>query len=131
MPSGTPLFMSPEQACGRDDLDPRSDVYSLGATAYFLLTGRPPFAEEPAHQVLDAHLCRPVRPPTELRPGLPGDLQEVVLRCLEKDPSRRYPDVASLERALARCSCAGRWTREEAAAWWQQRTASQAVGSAP
>jgi serine/threonine-protein kinase len=123
-PSGTPLFMSPEQASGREDLGPGSDIYSLGATAYFLLTGQPPFAG-PTTQVLDAHLCQEVRPLTDLRPDVPDDLERVVLRCLEKDPARRYLDVVSLEGALVHCSCAGRWAREEAALWWQQRSAAQ------
>jgi serine/threonine-protein kinase len=126
MPSGTPLFMSPEQACGRGDLDPRSDIYSLGATAYFLLTGQPPFGSGSSAEVLDAHRCQPVRPLTDLHAGIPEDLQGVVLRCLEKDPAGRYPDVVSLEGALARCACADRWTRERAAVWWQQRGAARA-----
>jgi serine/threonine-protein kinase len=131
MPSGTPLFMSPEQACGRRDPDPRSDLYSLGATAYFLLTGQPPFASETSTQALDAQLCHAVKPLTDLRPDIPEDLQQVVLRCLEKDPARRYPDVMSLERALTDCECAEKWTRERAAHWWRQRTAALAVSSPP
>jgi serine/threonine-protein kinase len=129
MPSGTPLFMSPEQACGRRDQDPRSDLYSLGATAYFLLAGQPPFTSETSTQALDAQLSHTVKPLTDLRPDIPDDLQQVVLRCLEKDPSRRYPDVISLERALADCACAEKWTRERAALWWRQRTETQAVPS--
>jgi serine/threonine-protein kinase len=129
MPSGTPLYMSPEQACDRRDPDPRSDLYSLGATAYFLLTGQPPFAGETSARALDALLAHPVRPLTDLRPDIPDDLQQVVLRCLEKELSRRYPDVMSLERALADCGCADQWTRDRAAQWWRQRTASQPVSS--
>ncbi len=129
MPSGTPLYMSPEQACGRGDLDPRSDLYSLGATAYFLLTGQPPFASETSAQALDAQLSHDVKPLTDLRPDIPEDLQQVVLRCLEKEPSQRYPDVMSLDRALADCRCADQWTRDRAARWWRERTASQPVSS--
>jgi serine/threonine-protein kinase len=129
MPSGTPLFMSPEQACGWQEVDQRSDIYSLGATAYFVLTGQPPFASGSPTQVLDAHLCQPVRPLTDLRAGLPEDLQRLVLRCLEKDPATRYPDVVSLEKALASCSCADLWTRERAAIWWQQYIAGQGPSS--
>jgi serine/threonine-protein kinase len=104
--TGTPAYMSPEQAAGQDRLDGRSDIYSLGAVAYFLLTGSPPFPREKALQVLAAHLHEPVRPLTELRAEVPADLQEVVLRCLEKDPVRRFADVGSLHEALARCACA-------------------------
>src|SRR5262249_25898654 len=90
----------------------------------------PPFGGETSTQALDAHLCHCVRPLTDLRPDIPEDLQQVVLRCLEKDPSRRYPSVISLERALANCDCAEQWTRERAALWWQQRTAPPAIEAA-
>lgn len=105
--AGTPAFMSPEQAAGLEGLDGRSDLYSLGAVAYFLLAGRPPFVREAAVEVMAAHLREGASPP----PG-PEDLQAVVLRCLEKDPARRFADAGALEQALARCGRAG--TRERA-----------------
>src|SRR4051812_25546165 len=98
---GTPLFMSPEQVTGARELDARSDIYSLGAVAYYLLTGRPPFNDAGAINVMIAHARDPVVPPSEVVPGLPEDLDRVVLRCLSKHPDARYPDVASLDRALA------------------------------
>jgi serine/threonine-protein kinase len=104
--AGTPAYMSPEQAGGADGVDARSDVYSLGAVAYFLLTGRPPFVRKTGVQVLAAHLHEPPPPPRTLRAELPPDLEAVVLRCLEKDPAQRFPDADSLERALAACACA-------------------------
>jgi serine/threonine-protein kinase len=104
--AGTPAFMSPEQASGQDHLDGRTDIYSLGAVAYFLLTGSPPFPRDRAMQVILAHIHEPVRPLTDLCPAIPADLQAVVLRCLEKDPSRRFADVSSLHQALANCGCA-------------------------
>jgi hypothetical protein len=106
--AGTPAYMSPEQASGTDHLDGRSDIYSLGAVAYFLLTGQPPFPRDRAIEAIVAHLHEPVRPLTELRAEVPGDLQEVVLRCLEKEPGRRFADVSSLQEALAGCGCARR-----------------------
>jgi serine/threonine-protein kinase len=105
--TGTPTYMSPEQASGQDQLDGRSDIYSLGAVAYFVLTGSPPFPRTKAIEAIVAHIHEPVRPLTELRSEVPADLQEVVLRCLEKDPGRRFADVSSLHDALARCGCAG------------------------
>jgi serine/threonine-protein kinase len=105
--TGTPTYMSPEQASGKDALDGRSDIYSLGAVAYFVLTGSPPFPRTRAIEAIVAHLHEPVRPLTELRSEVPADLQEVVLRCLEKDPARRFADVSNLHEALARCRCAG------------------------
>jgi serine/threonine-protein kinase len=117
---GSPPFMSPEQAAGKSVLDARSDIYSLGAVAYFLLTGQPPFVRETAMMMLMAHAYEPVVPPDKLRHEVPADLQAVVLRCLEKDPSRRFPDAHSLERALGACACADQWTEEQAALWWHQ-----------
>jgi serine/threonine-protein kinase len=111
--AGTPAYLSPEQAASKEGLDARTDVYSLGAVAYFLLTGRPPFVREKAMQTLVAHVHDPVEPMEKLRPGLPVDLQKVVMRCLEKDPAGRYPDVVGLERALSHCDCAGRWADQE------------------
>jgi serine/threonine-protein kinase len=125
---GTPQYMSPEQAQGEVDLGPGCDVYSLGATAYYLLTGQPPFVGKTVLEALVARLSFPVRPPSQARPGIPADLEEVVLRCLARQPSHRYPDAGSMEAALARCQCAGLWTPEHAASWWQT---SGAVPSVP
>jgi serine/threonine-protein kinase len=94
---GTPAFMSPEQAEGRDDLDARSDVYSLGCLGYFLLTGRPPFADRSPVKMLAAHLYEQPEP----LPGVPADLEAVVLRCLAKAPADRFPDMETLDAALA------------------------------
>jgi serine/threonine-protein kinase len=116
---GTPDFMSPEQANGSAALDARSDLYSLGAVAYFLLTGRPPFAGKTVLETLVAHLHQPPAPLTGLNPDVPADLEAVVLRCLAKDRGQRFPDTESLDHALGQCACAGRWTEAEARARWQ------------
>ena len=115
---GTPLFMSPEQATGGRELDERSDIYSLGAVAYYLLTGRPPFDGGDGIGVMIAHARDPVVPPSRVRADVPEDLERVVLRCLAKDPAERFPDAESLERALGACACAGEWDRERASRWW-------------
>jgi serine/threonine-protein kinase len=120
---GSPPYMSPEQAAGKEHLDGRSDIYSLGGVAYFLLTGQPPFVRETAMQMLLAHAYEPVRPPREVNPAVPADLEAVVLRCLHKGPDQRYPDARSLDQALAACQDAGRWTEEQAAVWWQAHAA--------
>jgi hypothetical protein len=121
--AGTPEYMSPEQAEGEVGLDGRSDVYSLGCVAYFLLTGRPPFQKATALQLLYAHVREPVRPIAEVRPGVPADLEGVVLQCLEKDRGRRFQDVAALDRALAACQPVEPWTEAQAADWWQRHAA--------
>jgi hypothetical protein len=99
---GTPAYMSPEQVADGEAVDARSDIYSLGAVAYWLLTGRPPFAGKSAAQVMAAHLHEPVSPLTDLRGDIPADLEAVVLRCLKKSPERRFQRVEELEEALAR-----------------------------
>ena len=116
---GTPLYMAPEQATGRKELDGRSDLYSLGAVAYYLLTGRPPFDGQDGIGVMIAHARDPVVPPSRGRADVPEDLERVVLRCLAKDPADRFPDAEGLEHALAECACAGDWDRCRAAGWWQ------------
>jgi serine/threonine-protein kinase len=116
---GTPLFMAPEQAKGGRELDERSDLYSLGAVAYYLLTGRAPFERETVIAVLLAHAQDAVVPPSQVSPGIPKDLEGVVLQCLAKDPHDRFADAGSLERALGACACAGDWNQERAARWWR------------
>ena len=116
---GTPLFMSPEQATASRELDERSDIYSLGAVAYYLLTGRPPFEGEDGMSVMIAHARDPVVPPSLVRPGIPEDLERVVSVCLAKNAAERYPNAASLERALGACACAANWDQDQAVRWWR------------
>jgi serine/threonine-protein kinase len=131
---GTPLFMSPEQATGAQELDERSDIYSLGAVAYYLLTGRPPFDGEESIAVMIAHARDPVVPPSRVRPGIPTDLERIVLRCLAKDAAERFPDAESLEWALGECACVGDWDQHDAVRWWRDAARAPAtlaaVGSA-
>jgi serine/threonine-protein kinase len=117
--AGTPAYVSPEQASGREDLDAQSDIYSLGCLAYFLLTGQPPFAGRSAVRMLAAHMYEPPAPLTTHRPEVPVDMERVVLRCLAKDVAERYPSALDFESALAGCPTPGRWTEVEAAGWWR------------
>jgi eukaryotic-like serine/threonine-protein kinase len=117
---GSPPFMSPEQASGKS-LDTRSDIYSVGTLAFYLLTGQPPFPRDTPMQMLMAHAYEPVLPMASIHSGVPGDVEAVVRRCLEKDPANRWPDVHSLERALAACGCADEWTEENAESWWREQ----------
>jgi serine/threonine-protein kinase len=118
--SGSPQFMAPEQATKFSAVDARCDIYSLGAVAYLLLTGRPPFLGDSPMEIVIAHSRDLPVPPSEIEPGVPRDVQDVVLHCLEKKPADRFPDAASLEQALAACGCANAWTQAEAAAWWRE-----------
>jgi serine/threonine-protein kinase len=118
--SGSPLYMAPEQATASAIPDARSDIYSLGATAYYALTGHVPFEGTNPVRVMIAHTRDPVVPPSQIRPGVPADLEQVVLRCLAKKPDERFPDVESLERALATCADATSWNDEAAARWWKE-----------
>jgi serine/threonine-protein kinase len=85
-----------------------------------MLTGRPPFSGDKGIQVLLAHVHDAVTPPRELRPELPEDLEQVVLRCLAKNPQDRFQDMGSLRDSLLACEAAGSWTRQDAARWWQE-----------
>jgi serine/threonine-protein kinase len=117
--TGSPLYMAPEQAGNDHKPDARSDIYSLGAVAYYLLAGQPPFDSKNAIKVLAAHLHEPVVPPSHHRADVPADLEAVVMRCLAKDPDHRFSSAGALARALADCEAAGRWTRDMAREWWQ------------
>jgi dienelactone hydrolase len=96
---GTPLYMSPEQALGRD-VDARTDLWSLGAIYYEMLTSRPPFQGDSAVSVLRAitsDRCPPIR---QVQPGLPEEAERIVGRALEKDPARRYATAAEMVHDL-------------------------------
>jgi len=125
--SGTPLFMSPEQAAAYEHVDARADIYSLGAVAYYLVTGRPPFTGKSIMQLLAAHARTEAVPPSQVNAQVPADLERVVLKCLAKKPADRFPDAASAALALAACECAGKWSPEQAAQWWQSHLASDPV----
>jgi serine/threonine-protein kinase len=114
--------MSPEQAGGDAEVGPRSDIYALGAVAYYLLTGRPPFVAKNELQVLVAHARQPVTSPSVLRREVPEDLELVVLRCLAKSPNDRHPDCEQLAEALSACECAADWDQARAAEWWRGRS---------
>jgi len=98
---GTPAYMSPEQAQGRRG-DVRSDVYSLGATLYYLRTGHPPFSADTPLELLDRVRNGDVIPPRRYNPRVGRPVEAIVLKCLEKDPQKRYPNAEAFAEDLQR-----------------------------
>jgi tetratricopeptide (TPR) repeat protein len=100
---GTPSYMAPEQALGRSkQAGPSADVYALGAILYQALAGRPPFLGESAIETLKLVVSTEPVPPRRQRPDVPRDLETICLRCLEKEPARRYAGAAALAEDLRR-----------------------------
>jgi eukaryotic-like serine/threonine-protein kinase len=100
---GTPSYMTPEQARGRNDqVGPRTDVYALGAVLYECLTGRPPFRAATSAETMMQVLTDDPVPVRRLQPRVPRDLETVCLRCLHKQPARRYATAAALAEDLGR-----------------------------
>jgi serine/threonine protein kinase/WD40 repeat protein len=100
---GSPGYMAPERASpGKVEAGPAGDIYSLGAILYYVLTGRAPFVAESVEATLAQVLTGEVLPPRKLNPGLPADLETICLKCLEREPARRYPTAADLADELGR-----------------------------
>jgi len=100
---GTPDYMPPEQAQG-NPADFRSDIYSLGVVLFEVFTGRLPFSGDTVMALVMNHIQKPPPRPRSLNPGLPEDLETIILRCLEKAPAKRYAQVADIQKDLAAVS---------------------------
>jgi eukaryotic-like serine/threonine-protein kinase len=118
---GTPAFMSPEQALGDEHMDGRSDLYSVGCVAYWLLTGTIPFRGSTAMETIVMHVHQAPEPPSR-RSGqpIPPDLEAVVMSCLAKDPTDRPQTADELAARLASVRLEREWTVQRAREWWDR-----------
>jgi serine/threonine-protein kinase len=97
---GTPEYMSPEQARGLPDIDHRSDIYSLGALGYRMLIGRTPFLGKRVEDTLTKHVTEAPVPIRDINPTIPRDFADAIMRCLEKDPWKRFSTAMELRAVL-------------------------------
>ena len=123
--TGTPQYMAPEAITSPETVDARTDLYSLGAVAYFLLTGEHVFTGRTLVEVCSHHLhSAPLPPSARLGSELPSDLEQLVLSCLEKAPERRPASARALQAALRGCRDARSWSEEDAQRWLEAHGAS-------
>jgi serine/threonine-protein kinase len=128
--TGTPMYLSPEAITKPDAVDERTDIYALGAVAYFLLVGRDVFSGATVVEVLSQHMHQaPERPSVHLAKPLSPDLEALVLQCLAKEPGARPPSATALRDALLACADASRYDRAAAMAWWRELQATAPTGA--
>jgi eukaryotic-like serine/threonine-protein kinase len=124
--AGTPLYMSPEAIQSPDRVDARSDIYSIGALGYFLLTGQPVFAATTLLEVCHDHVhTAPMLPSVRLGKPVSPELEAALLACLEKSRDHRPQSTRELAALLDRASTAGSWTVHDANSWWIDHERSQ------
>jgi serine/threonine protein kinase len=122
---GTPQYMAPEIIRDPACADPRSDIYAVGAVGYQLLTGKPLFEGETVRDIFNHHLETQPEPPGA-RGGVSVSpiLEQIILRCLEKDPARRPQNMTDLASSLGQCPAAGAWTESLRTDWWSRNKAA-------
>ena len=117
--TGTPLYLSPEAIRAPDSVDSRADVYAVGAVAYYLLTGRPPFMANTITDILMKHLNAVPEPLSNFGIHVSQDFESWILRCLSKDPAQRAVNASVLVDELSALPTSGSWGPKRAEAWWQ------------
>jgi hypothetical protein len=117
--TGTPQYMAPESIRAPEAVDARTDIYSLGAVAYFLLAGSEVFRGQSVLEVCSQHLHQAPEPLATRGVTVPAELEAVVLACLEKDPARRPGSAAELRRRLEACAVEP-WDSASAQHWWRE-----------
>jgi serine/threonine-protein kinase len=130
--TGTPAFMSPETIQDPAHVGPRSDLYALGAVGYYLLTGLNVFEGKSVVEICSHHLLTPpVAPSKRTGRQCPAELEQLLMRCLEKDVDRRPKSADVFRRALSNLSDVGRWTDDAARAWWDEHRSELSERRAP
>jgi hypothetical protein len=118
--TGTPAFMAPEIITNEGEVDQRADVYALGCVAYYLLTGQLVFeADTPMKMFLQHMQATPIPPSMRSELPIPRDVDELVLACLEKEPSKRPQNAEEVMRMIRTCRSAQTWDNDAARGWWQ------------
>jgi serine/threonine-protein kinase len=126
--TGTPAYMPPEVALGEEPIDGRADIYALGCVAYWLLTGHLLFEGTNAMQMVIDHVRTPATPPSwRARQPVPAELEELVLRCLAKDPRQRPQSAAEVVLALDAQRLEKPWTEARARDWWHEHAGTRAA----
>ena len=123
---GTPAYVAPEAVTDPDRVGPPSDLYALGAVAYFLVTGRRVFEGKTAFELCMRHVKDMPTPPSQLGVHVPDELEAIILRCLAKRPQERFASAAALADALAALPPARDWSTTDARGWWRELRAQQA-----
>jgi serine/threonine-protein kinase len=117
--AGTPGYMAPEMGMGSTDLDWRADIYALGAVGFFCVTGQTVFPKDrPPMQIIMDHVQKAPPPPSSKTPGIPKELDDILLACLQKDPNNRPQTMQELSASLRAIPFASPWTEERARRWW-------------
>jgi serine/threonine protein kinase len=118
---GTPRYLPPEAIKASDQMGPPSDLFSLGAVGYFMLTACELFETDSVMDIIHMHLTADVKPPSE-RVGLAisSDLENLILKCLEKNPADRPQSADELANGLRACQDAGKWSENDARIWWEK-----------
>lgn len=130
--SGTPQYMAPEAIRDPQHVDGRADLYAVGAVGYFLLTGAHVFEGATVVEVCGHHLhSQPVPPSERAGRSFPPELEQLILRCLAKDPAARPQSARELERSLEALAASEPWTPDAAHAWWVGRRAPGATPATP
>jgi eukaryotic-like serine/threonine-protein kinase len=127
--TGTPQYMAPESILDPDSVDVRTDIYALGAVAYYLLAGVDVFDGKSVVEVCSQHLHQQPLPLSARGVKLPPELSLIVLACLHKDPDRRPQSAAELRQQLEACPVAA-WDSQRALAWWSERRPKLTGGAA-